>query len=239
MCFLFEDCDQVFQSLRNIVHIVFEVTIGTDTVYEKSENAFVKIFYDTIGCFRNLGVEFNDVAVADCVKNKNIKDIPRMIAAANATLSSHPLCAQDGSFGNLLPWGCIICHQLWPKTPLDRASHGHYNNAQSVPEVRARALFLPTFSQTELAFVGWMSCPRCLQCQGKAESHGRATGLLNIAGEKTGTAALWGSAELLLCIHLRMAGVVFLCLFLSFAHMQETWYNHSVCTQASAAVRRV
>ena len=36
-----------------------------------------------------------------------------------------------------------------------------------------------------------MSCPRSSECQGKAEGHGRATGLLYIAGEKTGTAALW------------------------------------------------
>ena len=82
------------------------------------------------------------------------------------------------------------------KFSLDSALSAHYNILQSVPEVCARALFLPTFSQTELAFVGWMSCPRCLQCQGKAEGHGRATGLLNIAGEKTGTAALWDSIEL-------------------------------------------
>ena len=65
------------------------------------------------------------------------------------------------------------------------------NHVMNAPEVFASFLFLPTFLKTEPGTGKNMSCPRAFGMPGDGRRFSPGTGLLNIAGEKIGAAALW------------------------------------------------
>ena len=79
--------------------------------------------------------------------------------------------------------------------PLTTLKTAAYNKRREAPEVRAKVLFLPTFHEMEFASGAGCHAP-VLGTPGDGKRGRQNTSLLNIAGEKTDTAALWGLTRL-------------------------------------------